>query len=205
MEAMPSPSVVVLCGPNGAGKSTAAETLLRDTLAVAEFVNADTIAQGLSGFRPAASALAAGRVMLARLHELAAKRDDFAFETTLASRSFAPWLRELAATGYRVQIVFVWLPTPELAVLRVRERVRAGGHDAPEDTIRRRYSRGIRNFLELYRPLAETWLVYDNSGANAPALFASGEGSRTERILDEERWRAFRSSARDSGPAPDGL
>src|SRR5690606_17060056 len=88
MEAMPCPRVVVLCGPNGAGKSTAAETLLRDTLAVAEFVNADTIAQGLSGFRPAASALAAGRVMLARLHELAAKRDDFAFETTLASRSF---------------------------------------------------------------------------------------------------------------------
>jgi predicted ABC-type ATPase len=203
LERMSSPSVVVLGGPNGAGKSTTAHALLRDALSVSEFVNADTIALGLSGFDPAGSAVAAGRILLARVRELAEQRADFAFETTLASRSFAPWLRQLIESGYRVQVVFVWLPTPELAVLRVRQRARAGGHDVPEETIRRRYTRGIRNFLDLYKPLAASWRVYDNSRPSEPSLFARGEGFRAETILDEERWRAFQAAARASDAAPD--
>lgn len=190
-------------GPNGAGKTTAAEAVLRDTFAVTEFVNADVIAHGLSGFRPAGSAVAAGRVMLARLAELAGKRKDFAFETTMASRSFAPWLRALADTGYHVHLVFLWIPTADLAVQRVRERVRAGGHDVPEETIRRRFRRGIRNFHELYRPLARSWRVYDNSRGSGPVLFATGRGRAAERILDEERWRAFQASAREHSPEAD--
>ncbi len=118
------PNIVVVGGPNGAGKSTAATALLRDTLSVSEFVNADVIAEGLSGFDPQASAFSAGRIMLQRMHILAGQRTDFAFETTLASRSFAPWLSSLAGSGYLVHVVFLWLSSPELAVLRVRERVR---------------------------------------------------------------------------------
>jgi predicted ABC-type ATPase len=197
-----APSLVVIGGPNGAGKSTAAGPLLRDTLAVTEFVNADVLARGLSGFRPEGSAVAAGRVMLARLRELAAKRIDFAFETTMASRSFAPWLKELAASGYEIHLVFLWLPTADLAVQRVRERVRAGGHDVPEETIRRRFVRGIRNFVGLYRPLAASWRVYDNSHLTGPRQIASGRGIAVEEVLDEQRWQRFQAFAGTSEETP---
>lgn len=151
------PSVVVLGGPNGAGKSTAAPALLQGALAVNEFVNADVIARGLSAFAPESAAIAAGRVMLGRLHELAAQRVTFAFETTLASRSFAPWLRSLRVSGYEVQLVFLWLPSADFAVERVAARVRAGGHNVPAETVRRRYHAGLRNFFSLYEPVASSW------------------------------------------------
>lgn len=109
------PSVVILAGPNGAGKSTAAPALLQGALAVNEFVNADVIARGLSAFDPDAAAIAAGRVMLTRMRELAAHHTSFAFETTLASRTFAPWLRELRTSGYDIHLVFLWLSSAELA------------------------------------------------------------------------------------------
>lgn len=119
-----TPNLVVLAGPNGAGKSTAAPMLLRGTLGVTEFVNADVIAQGLSAFAPDRVALSAGRIMLRRLQELARQGVSFAFETTLASRSFAPWIRELAQTGYQFHLVFLWLPSADFAVQRVADRVR---------------------------------------------------------------------------------
>ncbi len=143
------PIVVVLAGPNGAGKTTASEALLRDELAVFQFVNADAIARGLSGFEPERAAFAAGRVMLSRLDELAAQRADFAFETTLASRAFAPWLARRILDGYEFHLCFVWLPSAEMAITRVAARVKAGGHDIPAESIRRRYARGIRNLFEL--------------------------------------------------------
>ncbi len=122
------PLAVLLAGPNGAGKSTSAARLLKGTLAGEEFVNADTIAQGLSAYRPEAAAVAAGRVMLARLRFLAAARRDFAFETTLAGLGHGQWLRQLRSSGYRGHLVFLALPSPALAVARVAERVRQGGH-----------------------------------------------------------------------------
>src|SRR5436309_2558515 len=123
-DASRQPRVVVLAGPNGAGKTTSAALLLPRDLEIRQFVNADTIAAGLSAFAPETAALQAGRILLERISELARLRQDFAFETTLASRSFAPFLRALQAEGYRVQIIYVWLRTPELAVQRVAERVR---------------------------------------------------------------------------------
>jgi predicted ABC-type ATPase len=123
----PMPKVVVIAGPNGAGKSTAAPAVLRNALRVNEFVNADTIAAGLSAFSPDAVAIAAGRIMLERLRELAREGRDFAFETTLASKSFAPWLRTLQSDGYTCHLVYLWVPTVELAIARVAERVRRGG------------------------------------------------------------------------------
>ncbi len=183
----PRPSIVILAGPNGAGKSTAAPELLQDELAVSEFVNADVIARGLSAFDPDRAAMAAGRVMLARLNELARQRENFAFETTLASRSFAPWLRDLRASGYAVHLFFLWLSSPELAVERVAHRVRAGGHDVPADTIRRRYSAGIRNLFDLYQPIVTSWAVYNCSGPRSQ-LIAEGLDSTPIKIYDRDVW-----------------
>jgi predicted ABC-type ATPase len=164
------PHLIVIAGPNGAGKSTTAPCLLKGTLKVTEFVNADLIAQGLSGFKPESTVFHAGRVMLERIHYLAKKRIDFAFETTLASRTFAPWIADLRKTGYDFCLVFLWLPNEDLAVARVAERVRMGGHNLPDETIRRRYHAGIRNFFKLYRPLADTWFFYDNSAEEPRAI-----------------------------------
>ncbi|MFO7899985.1 MAG: zeta toxin family protein [Planctomycetota bacterium] len=188
MRASRDPNIVVLAGPNGAGKSTTGPALLRDTLGITEFVNADTIARGLSAFDPEGAAIEAGRVMLRRIHELAEERATFAFETTLASRTFAPWLAELSEAGYRVHIVFLWLPTVRLAVERVAERVRLGGHDVPEEVVRRRYEAGLRNFFELYQPVAHKWRLYDNSGAGAPRLIAAGVGRKANVVTDETAW-----------------
>jgi len=190
------PIVVVLAGCNGAGKSTAAPALLRDFLNVTEFVNADAIAVGLSGFHPEGVALAAGEVMLRRLKSLADSSTSFAFETTLAGRTFAPWLSDLGTANYVRHFVFLWLPSPDMAVARVRARVKAGGHSIPEDTIWRRYQRGIDNFFGLYRPLADAWRVYDNSGNLAPRMIASGASTEVETVLDEKAWKAFQACAK---------
>ena len=139
----PHPNIVILAGPNGAGKSTAAPTLLHGTLGVTEFVDADIIARGLSAFNVESVAMAAGRVMLARLRELARQRVTFAFETTLASRSFAPWLADLKDAGYAVDLMFLWLPSADFAIQRVADRVRRGGHTVAPETIRRKYRSGL--------------------------------------------------------------
>lgn len=183
-----APLVVVIAGPNGAGKSTMAPRLLQEALAVSEFVNADPIAAGLSAFRPESVAMAAGRVMLGRLKTLAAERVDFAFETTLASRSFAPWLRRVIESGYRVHLAFLSLPDAELAVARVAERVRQGGHGVPDDVVRRRFTAGIRNFFALYQRLADTWQVFDNSETSGPRLIAFGHARQSVRVLDAKAW-----------------
>lgn len=185
------PSIVVLAGPNGAGKSTVAPALLHGALAVDEFVNADVIARGLSAFNPESAAIAAGRVMLARLRELAGQRVSFAFETTMANRTFAPWLRDLRASGYDVQLVFLWLPSADFAVERVADRVRAGGHNVPEETVRRRYRAGLRNFFNLYEPLASAWRLYDTSSPD-PRLVAEGLEAQPIRVYDEGVWRVVR-------------
>jgi len=179
------PNVVVLAGPNGAGKSTAAPDLFRGELGVSEFVNADTIARGLSAYSPHTVSIDAGRLMLRRLRELAARRVDFAFETTLASRSIAPWIRGLVSAGYEFRIVFLWLPSPQLCMARVLERTRAGGHWVPELTVRRRYETGLRNFFKLYRPLATSWRFYANT--RAPRLLAEGRGP-VVTAHDESLW-----------------
>jgi predicted ABC-type ATPase len=183
----PRPSIVILAGPNGAGKSTAAPELLQDELGISEFVNADVIARGLSAFDPDRAAMAAGRVMLARLNELARQRESFAFETTLASRSFAPWLKDLRDSGYAVHLFFLWLSSPELAVQRVAHRVRSGGHDVPVDTIRRRYHAGVRNLFNLYQPVVTSWAVYNCSGPQSQ-LVAEAVDVAPIKVYDRDVW-----------------
>ncbi len=183
------PGLVALAGPNGAGKSTAGPALLKETLGITEFVNADVIARGISAFAPEKAAFSAGRIMLHRMEELADRRASFAFETTLAGRSHAGWIQELVEAGYEFHLLFLWLPSADFAVQRIRDRVRLGGHAVPEDTIRRRYRAGLRNFFRIYRPLAANWQVYDNSGGYSPRLIASGAGDSTATIEAREVWK----------------
>lgn len=182
------PQIVILAGPNGSGKSTSAAKLLLGPLQVTEFVNADTIAQGLSAFAQQEVAIDAGRIMLRRLKELATARESFAFETTLATRSYAAWLPKLQVAGYSVHLIYLWLASPELAIARVADRVRAGGHDIPAATIRRRYRAGVVNLKELYFPLANRWEVFDNTDMQLLPIAAGGTTLPTA-IYAEAAWR----------------
>src|SRR5262249_12295904 len=157
-------------------------TILAEMLSLTAFVNADVIAQGLAGFDPDSAALEASRIMLDRLHALAAQRADFAFETTLAARSLAGWFQELRDAGYDVHLVYFWLTSPEVAVSRVADRVRMGGHNVPEATIRQRYRRSVQNFFRLYRPVVTTWCVYDNTQEDVQ-LVAYSDGIGGEVIV----------------------
>jgi predicted ABC-type ATPase len=186
------PHIIVIAGPNGSGKSTTAPSLLKGTLGVTEFVNADVIAEGLSAFQPEGAAFHAGRIMLERIHHLAKERVDFAFETTLASRTFAPWIDELKQTGYIFHLVFLWLPSAEFAVARVAERVRIGGHNVPEEIVRRRYNKGMSNFFQIYRPLADTWRLYNNSDQSGPDLIAAGGVNTQEVIYKSAIWNTVK-------------
>lgn len=184
-----NPSVVVIGGPNGAGKTTAAPRLLRGALRVDEFVNADTLAQGLSAFRPEDAAIQAGRILLERLGQLAGRRLSFAFEATLASRGLGRRLERLRGLGYHVHVVYLWLPSVDLALARVAARVRAGGHDVPRGAIVRRFDRGRRNFFVRYRPIANSWRLYDASPAEGPRIIAAGGSAGPVRIADDALWR----------------
>ena len=183
-----NPQVVVIAGPNGAGKSTLAPFLLRDTFGVLEYVNADPIALGLSAFDSASMSFEAGRIVVARLRDLAKRQKSFAFETTLASRFYAPWVKRLRESGYRFHLVFLWLSSIELAIERVEERVRSGGHSIPDEVIRRRYDRGLTNFFNFYQPLADTWAAYDNSGSGTPLLVSAGGENIPTRIIRPDTW-----------------
>jgi predicted ABC-type ATPase len=194
MPAADPPQVVVLSGPNGAGKSTVAPALLRDTLSIHQFVNADLIAAGLSPFASNTVALRSGEIMLRRIHELAGRGQSFAFETTLAARTYVPFLGQLHNTGYLVHLVYIWLESPELAIQRVRDRVARGGHNVPEEVIRRRYTRGLKNLFSSYLSLADTWLVCDNSSWELRFIAEAESGQ--EKVYDTHRWNQILELAR---------
>jgi predicted ABC-type ATPase len=182
------PHIVIIAGPNGAGKSTSAPALLDKALHIKHFVNADAIAAGLSAFAPEKAAIQAGKAMLKRLRNLAETNENFAFETTLATRSFAPWISELRQKGYTFHLFFMILESPELAVQRVRERVRLGGHNVPLDTIHRRFKNGLANYFNLYQPIADFWQMYDNSGISCPLPVAQKLGDKLA-IYDSLIWQ----------------
>jgi predicted ABC-type ATPase len=189
------PYVVILAGPNGAGKSSSAPGVVTELLAAGAFVNADVIARGLSGFDPDSVAFQAGRIMLQRLEELAAQGADFAFETTLSSRTFAPFVRRLRDAGYRVDLVYVWLNSSDLCIERVQHRFQSGGHFVEEPIVRRRYERSLRNFFGLYQVLADDWRVYDNSSSTGSQLVAEGSGREATVVHEPETWDEMRRRA----------
>ncbi|MCL2027022.1 MAG: zeta toxin family protein [Bacteroidales bacterium] len=158
-----SKNLYIIAGCNGAGKTTASFTILPEILDCREFVNADEIARGLSPFQPENVAIEAGRVMLGRIENLLNENCNFAFETTLATRSYRNTILRAQAAGYNVTLLFFWLRTVELAKERVQIRVAEGGHNIDAETIERRYLSGIRNLFEIYLPVADEVLIFDNS------------------------------------------
>ncbi len=164
------PRIIVIAGPNGAGKTTFAREFLPQEAGCPVFVNADLIAAGLSPFAPEAAALQAGRLMLQAIAAHVARRESFAFETTLSGLGYARQIPRWRAAGYFVDLHFLALPSADMAVQRVAERVRQGGHHIPEDTIRRRFAAGLRLLKTVYQPLVNQWAVYDNSGGEPQLL-----------------------------------
>lgn len=181
------PNLYIIAGCNGAGKTTASYTVLPEILECKEFVNADSIAAGLSPFNPESVALEAGRLMLQRISSLLEEKVDFAFETTLSTRSYASFIRKAKATGYKVTLLYFWLNSPEFAMSRVAERVERGGHNIPDDIISRRYYRGIFNLLRLYIPICDIWTVLNNMSA-IPEEIASGYADVETIIINPDIW-----------------
>lgn len=173
------PELFVIAGPNGAGKRTFAREFLPHFAKCREFVNADLIAGGLSPFSPGTAAVEAARIMLEKIEELSAQRHTFAFETTLSGRGYLALFRRLKAKGYRIHLTFLWLPRVELAIQRVKDRVRRGGHSVPEHDIRRRFDRGVHSLLTEYHPLVDTWCLFDNSGSKHRLIAQSDGGTIT--------------------------
>lgn len=156
-------NLYIIAGCNGAGKTTASYTILPEILDCKEFVNADEIAKGLSPFQPEKIAFEAGRIMINRINDLLNENENFAFETTLSTKSYKNKIKEAKTKKFRVTLLFFWLQTIELAVERVKIRVSEGGHNIDPEVIRRRYSRGIKNLFDIYLPLVDGALIFDNS------------------------------------------
>ena len=165
--------ILVIAGPNGAGKTTFAGQYLTQEVNCPEFINADLIARGLSPFDPQGAAFEAGRVMLERIVARVKAGRSFAFETTLSGLMYARHIPEWQAAGYHVKLIFLDLPSVDIALARIRARVAQGGHDVPESVVRRRFGRGLRNFERVYKLLVDSWVLYDNSGP-VPRLVDSG-------------------------------
>ena len=164
------PRCVIIAGPNGAGKTTFAREFLPKDPDVVQFVNADLIAAGLSALKPEIAAVTAGRVFLAEIDRLAAAGASFAFETTLSGRAYAARLAKWKLGGYRIEIAYLKIDSPQIALKRIAARVKQGGHGVPRDVVLRRFGRSWTNFMGIYRPLANAWSVYDNSRAEAQLL-----------------------------------
>ena len=166
--------IIIIAGPNGAGKTTFAREFLPNEAGCPQFVNADLIAAGLSPFAPDVAAVRAARLMLESIAELERRGESFAFETTLSGLAYAHRIRQWRASGYHVTLIFLSLPEPQMAIDRVAERVRQGGHNVPDNVIRRRFAAGLRNFENIYRDAVDAWAIYDNAG-DEPVLINWGE------------------------------
>ena len=187
------PNCYIIAGPNGAGKTTFATEFLPLYANCRNFINADLIARGLSPFDPDAAMLRAGRTVLDRIAEFTEARTTFAFETTLSGRSYAPLLRGMKKAGFRLHMFYLWIPSPELALLRIRDRVVSGGHNVPERDVRRRFSRTLGNLFALYRPLLDTLHFFDNSSDTPRLIFKdeSGQTAISDAVLYAELRRQF--------------
>ena len=180
-------NLYIIAGCNGAGKTTASFTVLPEMLKCREFVNADEIAAGISPFNPEGVAIQAGRLMIDRIIQLLKDGETFAFETTLATRSYVKLIQQAKKRGYFVTLLFFSLSSSEQAQRRVAQRVSMGGHNIPTDVIIRRYEAGLQNLFQLYMPVCDYWTLYDNS--NCPAIrIASGFGTEKIEVFDKERY-----------------
>nr|QJR98341.1 hypothetical protein Muribac2_690 [uncultured Muribaculaceae bacterium] len=183
---MDSPKLYIVAGCNGAGKTTASLTVLPEIFSCQEFVNADEIAKGLNPLNPESMAMEAGRLMLRRIDTLLKQRVNFSIETTLATKSYRNLILKAKEMGYEVTLVFFWLPTVEMAIDRVAQRVATGGHNIPDDVIRRRYSAGIMNLFKIFLPIVDKWWIYDNTSN-------SEEIANYEELIDSSKFETLKN------------
>jgi predicted ABC-type ATPase len=187
------PNLYIISGCNGAGKTTASYAMFPEILDCKEFINADEIAKGLSPFQPEKVSIEAGRLMLVRMNEMLHLQEDFAIETTLATKSYANFIRRAQAAGYFVTLIYFWLDSPELAIRRVEQRVRFGGHNVPEDVVRRRYYAGMRNLFSMFIPISDYWILIDNS-VDPFRMIAEGEKTHVVEVQDEDLFFYLKNS-----------
>lgn len=183
----------IIAGCNGAGKTTASFNILPDLLDCKEFVNADEIARGLSPFQPEKVSIEAGRLMLKRIDELIHSDHDFAFETTLSTKSFAPKIRQAQSKGFYVTLIFFWLESIQLAQKRVQRRVAEGGHNIENAIIERRYKSGIKNLFHLYGNLVDSLLIFDNSNAIAELIAERDRENQDFIIYNQAKYYQIKS------------
>ncbi len=189
------PRLYIISGPNGSGKTTASYGVLPELLDCVEFVNSDEFAKHLAPFAPESAYITASRLMLRKVQYLFDRREDFCIETTLATRSLLKMARSAQRKGYYVTVLYFWLNSPEIAIARVAARVQAGGHDIPEETIRRRYQMGLNYLFHSYMPTCDKWILADNSN---PPFEVVAEGSKKGLIIrDMERYNTIRSLVTD--------
>lgn len=181
------PNLYIIAGCNGAGKTTASFTILPDILGCKEFVNADNIAYGISPFNVEGVAIEAGKIMLRRIEELLSEGADFAIETTLATRSYVSLVKRAQESGYKVTLLFIWLNSAVLALQRVSERVKNGGHNIPPHVVERRYIKGVKNLFKLFMPVCDAWILADNSWGKLNFI-ASGEKNLENIIENNDIW-----------------
>jgi predicted ABC-type ATPase len=186
------PNLYIIAGCNGAGKTTASFNILPEILLCKEYVNADEIARGISPFQPEKVAIEAGRIMLKRIDELLGNKESFAFETTLATKSFESLIYNAQEKGYFVNLIYYWLESVELAEFRVKTRVAEGGHNIPKDVIHRRYFRGIDNLFKIYHDICDLVIIYDNSN-NQPELVYEKNQLNESNITDLEKFNIIKS------------
>ena len=186
------PKLYIIAGPNGAGKTTFAKEFLPHYAKCSNFVNADLIALGLSPFSPSNVNIKAGKLLLGEIDNFIAHRVDFAFETTLAGKTYVNLINEAKLKGYFVHIIFLWIPSLYLAKERIKQRVKQGGHHVPDADVKRRLDRSLKNFFDLYRPLADAWDIFDNS-AIKPVLVVkcNDKGFEVVDKLLYQRWVKF--------------
>lgn len=183
---MKEKNLYIIAGCNGAGKTTASFTILPEILDCKEFVNADEIARGLSPFQPEKVSFEAGRIMLKRIDELFSENENFAFETTLATKSYKEKILKAQENGFFVTLLFFWLKNTELAKERVKTRVLEGGHHIPDDIIERRYYNGILNLFNIYLPIVDQLLIFDNSEGKHKLIAEKNDGEQISIIREEE-------------------
>jgi len=188
------PNLYIIAGCNGAGKTTASYTVLPEILDCKEFINADEIAKGLSPFQPEKVAIQSGRIMLKRIDELLTSKADFAFETTLSSKSYVNTVKEAQENGYNVTLIYFWLSSIDLAKERVKVRVTEGGHNIPTEVIERRYKLGLENLFKLFIPIVDSWMIFDNSSNDSNLISEGGRGEENE-VYDKEIWETLNSVA----------
>ena len=178
---MGNKNIYIIAGSNGSGKTTFAKKFLPDYVKCKNFINADLIAQGLSPFSPQVAAMKAGRLVLEQIQDFVRKNVDFAFETTLAGRSYIRLLKDIKTKKYYLHLFYLWIPTPELAIGRIKDRIASGGHDVPAQDVKRRFYRGTYNLFKYYKPLLNSWLLFDNSDSVPRLIAEEKDGEITVR------------------------